>query len=83
MLLQRGSETVAEGRTDADGRIARLGEDLPGGRYKLVFETGEYLQGREHVFERVALEFELPAAGGHHHLPLLLSPFGVSSYRGS
>ena len=83
MLLERGTTTVAEALTDADGRIARLGEELPGGRYRLVFETGEYLQGRDHVFERVSLEFELAGSGGHHHLPLLLSPYGISSYRGS
>lgn len=83
MLLQRGSELVAEGRTDGDGRIRSLGGELPAGAYRLTFEAGEYLAARDHLFDRVSLEFQLPEGAGHHHIPLLLTPFAVSSYRGS
>lgn len=74
---------MAEGRTDADGRIPSLGGQLAAGAYRLTFEAGEYLAGRDHLFERVSLDFQLAEGAGHHHVPLLLAPFAVSSYRGS
>jgi len=73
--LYRGDERVAHGRTDADGRIRELARDLVPGVYRLVFETATPF------FRRVTLEVEI--ADGHHHVPLLLSPYGIASYRGS
>ena len=71
-----GLETcLASEWTDADGRIARLIEDLAPGRYALVFHPPSPF------FTRVELEVEL--ADGHHHIPLLVSPYGCASYRGS
>lgn len=72
--LQRGEEMLAEQRTDADGR-ARLAEDLAPGAYRLVFHPPSPF------FRRVELEVELEE--GHYHIPLLVSPYSCTSYRGS
>jgi 5-hydroxyisourate hydrolase len=66
---------LATGHTDDDGRIAPLAESLDAGTYELVFWPPSPF------FKRVELEVEL--ADGHHHIPLLISPFGCASYRGS
>jgi 5-hydroxyisourate hydrolase len=72
--LHRDGSEIASARTDADGR-ARLADDLAPGRYGLVFVPPSPF------FRRVELELELTA--GHYHVPLLVSPFGCSTYRGS
>ena len=73
--LYRGSERVAERTTDADGRIADLAPDLEPGVYRIVFHPPSPF------FRRVELEVEL--GDGHYHVPLLVSPYGCASYRGS
>jgi 5-hydroxyisourate hydrolase len=74
---------IADGRTDADGRIRDLGpETLEPGSYRLVFDTGAYL-GPDAFFPEVALTFRISDGTAHHHVPLLLSPFAYSTYRGS
>jgi 5-hydroxyisourate hydrolase len=73
--LCRGREVVSAGETDADGRIASLADALDPGTYQLVFWPPSPF------FTRVELQVEL--ADGHHHLPLLISPYGCASYRGS
>ncbi|WP_410591745.1 hydroxyisourate hydrolase [Amycolatopsis sp. lyj-23] len=74
---------IAEGRTDDDGRIRDLGPDsLAPGAYRLVFDTGAYL-GPDGFFPEVALTFRITDGTAHHHVPLLLSPFAYSTYRGS
>jgi 5-hydroxyisourate hydrolase len=73
--LVRGSDIVASGETDADGRIAALAGDLEPGRYSLVFHPPSPF------FTRVELEVEL--SNGHYHVPLLASPYGCTCYRGS
>jgi 5-hydroxyisourate hydrolase len=76
--------TVATGTTDGDGRIGGLGpEDLPDGDYRLEFATGAWFaeRGIDAFYPRVAIDFRL--GSGHHHVPLLLSPFAYSTYRGS
>jgi 5-hydroxyisourate hydrolase len=81
------SGEIARGRTDADGRIRGLGPPrLPAGTYRLVFETGPYLAGQGHraaFFPEVIITFALDGDAGHCHVPLLLSPFAYSTYRGS
>jgi len=72
--LFRGDELVGSGETDADGRIAALAETEPGA-YRLVFHPPSPF------FRRVELEVEL--GEGHHHVPLLVSPYSCASYRGS
>jgi 5-hydroxyisourate hydrolase len=77
---------VAAATTDGDGRIRDwVPEGIPPGRYRLVFETGAWFRaaGRETLYPEVIVEFELSDAVPHYHLPLLLSPFGYSTYRGS
>ncbi|MEU8634279.1 hydroxyisourate hydrolase [Amycolatopsis sp. NPDC048633] len=74
---------IADGRTDDDGRIRDLGpETLDPGTYRLVFDTGAYL-GPDAFFPEVALTFRISDPAAHHHVPLLLSPFAYSTYRGS
>jgi 5-hydroxyisourate hydrolase len=73
--LCRGTEVIASGETDADGRVARLAEGLAAGTYALVFWPPSPF------FTRVELEVEL--AEGHYHVPLLVSPYGCATYRGS
>ena len=74
---------IAEGRTDDDGRIRDLGpETLEPGTYRLVFATGAYL-GPDAFFPEVTLTFRIADGSAHHHVPLLLSPFAYSTYRGS
>jgi len=72
--LLREDAPVASGKTDADGR-ARLADDLDAGTYRLVFHPPSPF------FTRVELQVEL--AEGHYHVPLLVSPYGCASYRGS
>jgi len=83
----RGGGEIARGRTDADGRVRDLGPaELPAGTYRLVFDTGAYLAGQGHraaFFPEVAITFALDGEPGHCHVPLLLSPFAYSTYRGS
>jgi 5-hydroxyisourate hydrolase len=73
--LVRESDVMQSGETDADGRIAELAAGLEPGRYALVFWPPSPF------FTRVELEIELE--DGHYHVPLLVSPYGCASYRGS
>ena len=75
---------VAEARTNADGRIASLGD--PGaGTHRIHFDTGRYFAaaGVETFYPEVTVTFTVLDAAAHHHVPLLLSPFAFSTYRGS
>ena len=78
---------TARGRavTDADGRVKDAFASLPGpGRYRLTFATGAYFAGKRvtSFHPEVVVVFEVREER-HHHVPLLLSPFGYSTYRGS
>jgi 2-oxo-4-hydroxy-4-carboxy-5-ureidoimidazoline decarboxylase len=83
------TELVATGVTDADGRVGDLGpNNLGPGTYRLTFEVAAYSAstGQDCFFPEVAITFALAATGGtvpHHHVPLLLSPFAYSTYKGS
>ena len=73
--LCREREVLASAETGSDGRIGELAAGLAPGRYELVFwPPSPY-------FTKVELEVEL--AEGHHHVPLLVSPYGCATYRGS
>jgi 5-hydroxyisourate hydrolase len=76
---------VAEGLTDADGRVRDLGpDDLRPGTYRVVFGTGAYFaRSGQHTFYPEAAVTFLVEAGAHYHVPLVLSPFAYSTYRGS
>ena len=85
-VVRGGSEPVASAATDADGRVRSLGAgDLAAGTYRLVFGTADYFSGlgAETFYPQVAVEFSLADSGQHYHVPLLLSPYGYSTYRGS
>ena len=77
---------LATATTDADGRVRDwLPSGIPAGRYRLVFETGAWFRaaGRDTLYPEVGIDFEVDDGVPHYHLPLLLSPFGYSTYRGS
>ena len=61
------------------------GADLPAGVYRLTFDTGAYFAatGQSGFYPEVSVTFEITDPGAHHHVPLLLSPFAFSTYRGS
>ena len=75
-------EAVASGTTDADGRLRTLTErhQVRRGTYRLVFDTGAYNKG---FFPEVVITFSVEKPDEYFHVPLLLSPFGYSTYRGS
>ena len=77
---------LADGVTDDDGRVRDLGPDgLAPGTYRVVFDTGAYFarSGRPAFYPEVAISFLVDSADGHYHVPLVLSPFAYSTYRGS
>lgn len=93
VTLERLADTgeavvIARGVTDADGRIRDLlpAEPRPApGMYRMTFDTGAYFAalGLEAFYPSVTIVFRLREPKEHHHIPLLLSPFGYSTYRGS
>ena len=78
---------VGRGATDADGRLRTLtpAGALEAGAYRLTFDTAGYFAGRgvEGFYPQVAVTFVVRDGARHFHVPLLLSPFGYSTYRGS
>lgn len=84
----RSGKWIATGRakTDSEGRCRDLlgGKPLTRGAYRLAFEVGNYFKksGRKAFYPSIVVEF-LVADARHHHVPLLLSPWGYSTYRGS
>jgi 5-hydroxyisourate hydrolase len=83
-----GWRVVGRGETDADGRLRDLlpeGFPLSEGDYRLTFGAGAYFaaQGAEGFYTEVVVAFVVRDAASHYHVPLLLSPYGYSTYRGS
>jgi len=81
-------EIIGKGVTDADGRLRDLlapDTDLLSGNYRLTFDTETYFtqQQIEGFYPQVMVAFTVRGAAQHYHVPLLLSPFGYSTYRGS
>jgi 5-hydroxyisourate hydrolase len=97
VALERGGKSsawqvIGHGETDGDGRIrtfAEEGRSLDPGLYRLVFDTGRYFEGRgvRSFYPSVIVTFDVTddsiKSQGHLHVPLLLSPFGYTTYRGS
>jgi 5-hydroxyisourate hydrolase len=83
-----GWEIIGKGVTNDDGRLGDLldaSAGLQAGNYRLTFDTGVYFarQQTEGFYPQVAVAFTVRDAAQHYHVPLLLSPFGYSTYRGS
>ncbi len=83
-----GWEHRGGGFTDDDGRIkavTRDGPSLEAGTYRLTFDTAAYHRGRgvTGFYPSVTIEFDVADPDGHYHVPLLLSPYGYTTYRGS
>jgi 5-hydroxyisourate hydrolase len=82
---ENGWSEIATGITNADGRISDLlANVIPSGTYKLCFKTGAYFDrlGQVTFYPFVEITFFV-TTGEHYHVPLLLNPFGYSTYRGS
>ncbi len=85
VLSSATGEALGSGTTDADGRVARIGpEDLPPGEYRLRFDTAAHFgaTGTPGFYPEVVIAFTV-GEEAHYHVPLLLSPYGYSTYRGS
>ena len=85
-LESASGAALGEGVTDADGRVADLAGDLPAGDLRLRFDTGSWFAGQDVTafYPEVVVTFTVSgSAGEHFHVPLLLNPFGYSTYRGS
>ncbi|PRP86939.1 hypothetical protein PROFUN_03687 [Planoprotostelium fungivorum] len=83
----RGSkwETISDHETNEDGRIRDFAPLPEAGTYKVVFDTASYFQKagvKEYFYPQVKIVF-IVQAGQHYHVPLLISPYGYSTYRGS
>jgi 5-hydroxyisourate hydrolase len=80
--------TIAAAVTDSQGRIPALypeGKPVDAGEYRIVFKTGEHYArfGQPSFFPRIPVEIVMDKSSAHYHVPLLLSPFGYSTYRGN
>jgi 5-hydroxyisourate hydrolase len=78
--------TLAEGGTDSDGRVPDFGPaDLEPGVYRITFDTARYFVATDQVgfYPEVVVSFQVSDADAHYHVPLLLSPYAFSTYRGS
>lgn len=84
--LYRGDDEIGRGVTNDDGRITDLvSGPIEAGTYRIEFMTGEYFarDRRSCFYPTVAITFEIAAPGEHYHVPLLVNPYGYSTYRGS
>ncbi len=85
-LADLSGQLLGSAVTDADGRVAQLGPAaLPAGEYEITFGTGDYFaeRGQATFYPSVLVRFAVAESEPHYHVPLLLSPFAYSTYRGS
>ena len=85
---QDGDTSLGKGETDSDGRIASGlidASDFSPGLYRIEFNTQRYFEstGTDAFYPQVSIQFIVSPGNDHYHVPLLLSPFGYSTYRGS
>lgn len=92
LRLLRGDETLTEAVTNVDGRLEApllSGSALRAGGYRLEFDVGEYFRDmgvplhEPSFLETVVIDFSVTEPNGHYHVPLLVSPYAYSTYRGS
>lgn len=81
ITLENDRGVIASGKTDADGRLKLIDDPPEAGTYRITFDTGGY--DPNGFFPRVVIEFIVRGGARHYHVPLLLSSFGYSTYRGS
>ena len=83
-LRDAGGAVLAEAVTDADGRVSGLPAPSAG-VFSITFATAAYFaaSGRACFYPSVEVRFEVVDAASHHHVPLLVAPYGYSTYRGS
>lgn len=88
--LYQGDVLVFTGKTNVDGRCPELAElELSSGQFRLVFGAGAYFRRTvpslpdPAFLDRVVVDFGMASEDEHYHVPLLVSPFGYSTYRGS
>jgi 5-hydroxyisourate hydrolase len=86
--LEREDGTlVGQGATDDDGRLKTLSDPngVPAGTYRISFDIGAYFAklGQESFYPQAQITFVVKDASQHFHVPLLLAPYGYSTYRGS
>lgn len=80
-----GWKELAKGTTNSDGRITDLlpvNQPAAKGKYRVTFKTGDYF-GAHNFYSDIPIIFHLNSPGEHYHIPLLLSPYGYTTYRGS
>lgn len=87
-LTESGWIVVGGGSTDADGRLRTLLQpgSLKTGTYRLIFDTGAYFTAKDitgYFYPQAVVVFAVRDTTQHYHVPLLLSPYGYSTYRGS
>jgi 5-hydroxyisourate hydrolase len=90
VTLARGDTVLFTGETDADGRCPAIRAlILTPGAYRISFAVADYFRARgialadPPFLDRIAIDFGIADGGAHYHVPLLVSPFGYSTYRGS
>jgi 5-hydroxyisourate hydrolase len=88
ITLRHDGSLLGSGATDDDGRVRDLlasGSELGEGDYTLTFAVADYFANskRDAFFSDITINFRIASATEHYHVPLLLSPFGYSTYRGS
>jgi len=84
-LLDAAHAVLASSATDEDGRVGRIADTLPIGTYRLRFDTATYFdaKGVDAFYPEIVIAFEITDPGAKYHVPVLLSPFAYSTYRGS
>ncbi len=88
VTLECAGDVVRSGVTDADGKVRELHKKdapLSQGSYRLTFYVADYFSKarRESFFPEIVVNFRIGEGAEHYHVPLLISPFGYSTYRGS
>ena len=88
VTLERDGRVLGSAVTDADGRVRDLiakDPPLPEGSYRLIFSVADYFKqaARESFWSDIVVQFTIASGSAHYHVPLLLSPFGYTTYRGS
>jgi 5-hydroxyisourate hydrolase len=88
VTLYRDTSLIGSSVTDADGRARGFladGSSLSAGDYRLTFSVADYFGAtkRKSFYNEIVIHFAIAAEDEHYHVPLLVSPFGYSTYRGS